>query len=123
MRLPDEEIARLAKFMGLSETEFIAQFARLTYYHHGLALVEKPNGECIFLRGNDCAVQPVKPQQCRNFPNLWRFPGFEFACSAIPRQVSPEQWEQLVEATTGQKPPPLEPAIPSKTLKILPTFD
>ena len=48
---------------------------------------DKPGGECIFLEGRDCAVQPVKPQQCRDFPNGWNFPGFEKICRAVPREI------------------------------------
>jgi hypothetical protein len=69
VRLTDGEVARLASFKGLSEYQFIQEFTRLTEDRRGLALKDKPNGECIFLEGNDCAVQAVKPQQCREFPD------------------------------------------------------
>jgi hypothetical protein len=68
-----------------------------------LALQEKPNGECIFLDGNDCSVQPVKPQQCKDFPNLWNFPGFEKQCRAIPRIVREQEWRRLVKEATGNE--------------------
>jgi len=71
VRLSDAEITRLAAFKGMSEPDFIQQFTRLRWDRGGLALPEKPNGECIFLDGENCAVQSVKPQQCRDFPNLW----------------------------------------------------
>jgi uncharacterized protein len=87
VRLPDEEIARLAEFLALSEFDFIQRYTRISPDRRGLALLEKPHGECIFLEGNNCAVQPVKPRQCRDFPNLWNFPGFEKICQAIPREV------------------------------------
>jgi Fe-S-cluster containining protein len=103
--LTDAEITRLAQFKGLSEHEFIQQFTRLTSDRRGLALRDKENGECIFLEGGDCAVQAVKPQQCRDFPNLWNFPGFEKICHAIPREVSAEEYESRVLASTGRRPP------------------
>ena len=87
MRLSDEGLAQLAAFKGLSEFDFIQQFTRLRQDRQGLALMDKSNGECIFLEGNDCAVQAVKPKQCRAFPNLWNFPGFEKTCLAIARVV------------------------------------
>lgn len=96
MRLSDEEIARLAAFKGLSEHEFIQQFTRLRQDRRGLSLLEKANGECIFLQGENCAVQPVKPQQCRDFPNLWNFPGFEKTCHAIPREVSDGEYARRI---------------------------
>ena len=120
VRLTDGEVVRLAQYQGLSEAEFIAGYTRLAYCRAGVALLEKPDGECIFLEGCNCTVQSVKPQQCRNFPNAWRFPGFELVCGAAPRQVSPEEWERLVEATTGQKLPAAVPAGGEKHLTLLP---
>ena len=92
--MTEAEIARLAAFKGISEDDFIQQFTRLRQDRQGLALQEQPDGACIFLEGNDCAVQPVKPQQCREFPNLWNFPGFEKVCHAIPREVSAAEYKR-----------------------------
>jgi Fe-S-cluster containining protein len=94
----------MAAFKGLGEVEFIQRFTRLTKNRRGLSLDEKPNGECIFLDGQDCSVQPVKPQQCRDFPNLWNFPGFEKTCRAIPRLVDSKEYARLVAAATGRDP-------------------
>jgi uncharacterized protein len=97
VRLTGEEIARLAAFKKMNEFDFVQQLTRLRHDRHGLALLEKPTGECIFLDGNDCAVQPVKPQQCLDFPNRWNFPGFEKTCRSVPRNVSELEFKQLVE--------------------------
>ena len=97
VRLTDEEIKRLAEFKCLSEHDFIQQFTRLRADRRGLALLDKPNGECIFLDGNNCAVQKVKPRQCSEFPNLWNFPGFEKICRAKPVDVSPEEYRARLE--------------------------
>jgi Fe-S-cluster containining protein len=105
VKLSGEEISRLAVFLDVTEHEFIQGFTRLREDRTGLALLEKNNGECIFLKGDDCAVQAVKPQQCRDFPNLWNFPGFEKTCHAIPRSVGEEEYARLVETATGRKPP------------------
>ena len=96
VRLNEAEIARLAAFKGMAECDFIEQFTRLRPDRRGLSLLEKPNGECIFLEGQNCAVQPVKPQQCREFPNLWSFPGFEKICHAIPREVSEAEYQRRI---------------------------
>jgi hypothetical protein len=93
VRLTDAEITRLAAFKGLGENDFIQRFTRLRADRQGLALKEQPDGACIFLEGENCAVQPVKPQQCREFPNLWNFPGFEKICHAIPREVSEAEYQ------------------------------
>jgi Fe-S-cluster containining protein len=94
--LSDEEITRLAAFKGLSEHDFIQQFAKLRADRRGLALKEQPDGSCIFLEGDNCAVQPVKPQKCKEFPNLWNFPGFEKVCHAIPREVSQMEYDRRI---------------------------
>jgi len=101
VQLREGESARLAAFKKMSESEFIGRFTRPSGDRSGLVLREKANGECVFLDGRDCSVQPVKPQQCREFPNLWNFPGFEKLCRAIPRMVSREEREQLIAPATG----------------------
>ena len=117
VRLDDGEITRLARFLGATEHDFIQRFTRLTADRRGLALLDKPNGECVFLDGENCRVQPVKPQQCRDFPNLWNFPGFEQHCRAVPKEVSPAEWRRLIEQATGrsQSTPPDEAATTSPT--------
>ena len=99
----DGEIGRLAAFKEMSEHEFIRKYTRLRQDRSGLALQEKPNGECIFLEGDNCSVQPVKPQQCKDFPNLWNFPGFEKQCRAIPTLVAEQEWRRLVKDATGRE--------------------
>jgi Fe-S-cluster containining protein len=102
VRLTGHEITCLAAHLRLDEHQFIQQFTRLTTDRSGLAL-------SIFLTGEDCSVQPVKPQQCRDFPNLWNFPGFEEHCRAIPREVSGGEWRRLIEGATGRRvEPPAE---------------
>lgn len=78
------EIAQIAAFLGLEEDDFIQRFTRLRAQRDGLALIDKGNGECGFLDGNDCHIQPVKPEQCREFPNRWNFPGWREICHAVP---------------------------------------
>jgi len=102
VRLTEAEISRLAASKRMTEPEFIQQFTRLTQDRRGLALTDKPNGECIFLDGENCAMQPVKPQQCRDFPNLWNFPGSGKFCRAIPRMVSDEEYKRLIAQATGR---------------------
>jgi len=96
VRLTEAEIQRLAAFKEMTESDFIQKYTRLTAHRTGLALLDKPNGECIFLDGIDCSVQEVKPQQCRDFPNLWNFPGFQKVCAAIPRVVASDEYQKLL---------------------------
>ena len=102
VKLTDAELSRIAAFKQMNEFDFIQQYTRLAADRRGLALMDKPNGECIFLENESCAIQPVKPQQCRDFPNLWNFPGFEKICHAIPRDVSPEEYRERIKKATGR---------------------
>jgi Fe-S-cluster containining protein len=99
-----DEITRLAAFKNLKEFDFIQSFMRLTPDRRGLALMYKPDGTCIFLDGFDCSVQPVKPQQCRDFPNLWSFSGAEKSCRAVSQTVSSAKLIELVAEATGRPP-------------------
>lgn len=92
----------MAGFLGLDESTFIERYTRLRASRRGLALAERANFECVFLDGRDCRVQAVKPQQCRDFPNLWRFPGCETHCRAVPREVSDAEYERLIRQATGR---------------------
>ena len=87
VKLRDSEITRMAALLAVSEFDFIQRYTRLRPDRRGLALQDAPGGACIFLAGRDCRVQPVKPQQCRDFPNGWNFPGFEKICRAVPKEV------------------------------------
>jgi Fe-S-cluster containining protein len=71
VRLTEEEISKLAGFLHLTEDDFIEQHTRLRQDRLGLALKERPDRSCIFLEDTTCTVQPVKPQQCKEFPNRW----------------------------------------------------
>lgn len=95
VRVTDGEIGAMAAHLDLPVHEFTERFTRLREDRCGLVLSEKPNGECAFLDGVDCRVQPVKPQQCRDFPNLWNFPGWEKVCHAIPRIVNDQEYRAL----------------------------
>lgn len=104
VRQSDEEISELAAFLRLTERDFIQRYTRLRPDRQGLSLHEKANGDCILLAGDGCSVQPVKPQQCRGFPNLWNFPGFEQVCHAVPRAVTEAEQELLLDKLR-QRPP------------------
>jgi hypothetical protein len=83
VKLDDDDIASAASFLGLAEAEFIHRFTRLRPARDGLALVDQPDGACIFLEGRDCQIQSAKPRQCKGFPNTWNFPGWRDVCQAI----------------------------------------
>jgi uncharacterized protein len=80
----DSEIEEIAAFLSLSEPDFIDRYTDLRRNRAGLTLIDHPDGSCIFLDGIDCTINPVKPEQCRGFPNRWNFPGWRDVCEAIP---------------------------------------
>lgn len=88
VRLEDEEIPRIAEFLGLTESEFIEKFTRLRMNRQGLSIIEKPNHECSMLENGGCRIHPVKPAQCAGFPNTWNFPGWRQVCEAKPMPIA-----------------------------------
>ena len=105
VRVSHDEIRHLAAFVSLTEDEFIQRFTRSLAIAWAFADRE-PNGEYLFLEGGNCFVQSVKPQQCRDFPNLWRFPVSK--SPATPNLTSLMQsdtsrwWFRLVAQATGR---------------------
>ena len=72
-----------AAYLKMTPEEFIEQYTAVMPDRSGLTLIEKPDGSCIFLEETDppsCRIQPVKPEQCRGFPEHWNFPGWEKEC-------------------------------------------
>ncbi|MCX8155379.1 MAG: YkgJ family cysteine cluster protein [Verrucomicrobiae bacterium] len=85
VKVSEEEIRAMAAFLSLTEAAFIGQFTRLRQDRRGLALTEEAGGACVFLKGKDCVVHPVKPRQCRDFPNGWQAgPELMRRCQAKP---------------------------------------
>lgn len=80
----DSEIEKISGYLGMSVYDFIAEHTDLRVSRTGLTLRERENGECIFLDGNVCEINAVKPRQCAGFPNQWNFKGWREQCEAIP---------------------------------------
>lgn len=78
------EVTSIATFLGMDEGDFIRDCTRINISRTGLSIIDKPNGECLFLEGaNVCRLQSVKPVQCSGFPNVWNFPGWREQCEAV----------------------------------------
>lgn len=92
VRVEDDEIEKIADFLGMPTQAFIDQYTRLRSNRTGLSLIERENHECSMLDGDSCRINPVKPEQCRGFPNKWNFPGWRQVCEAkaIPMQQARE---------------------------------
>ncbi|PIE46584.1 MAG: Fe-S oxidoreductase [Gammaproteobacteria bacterium] len=88
VRLTAEDTLAIAGFLNMDVWSFTDSFTRLIHDRTGLSLTEKPNGECIFLTEKGCAINPVKPSQCKDFPWKWRFSSFERICGWAKGQRS-----------------------------------
>lgn len=78
------EVTAIAAYIGMPEDDFIRDCTRLNVNRTGLSIIDKPNGECLFLDGvNVCRLQSVKPVQCSGFPNVWNFAGWRDKCEAV----------------------------------------
>jgi Fe-S-cluster containining protein len=84
----EDEVDKIAAFLGMDSGIFIDQFCRLRANRQGLSLIDAPDGACIMLENNRCRINPVKPEQCRQFPNGWNFPGWRDLCKAKPVPVT-----------------------------------
>jgi Fe-S-cluster containining protein len=102
VRISEAESSAMAAFLDLDESAFVAAYTRLRPDRRGLALNDKENGECIFLNSGKCAVQAVKPQQCRDFPNLWKHPDMADQCRARPMEVSDAEYVEFVRSRLQQ---------------------
>ena len=84
VKVETDEVDTIAAFLGMPVPDFIERHTRLRPDRMGLSLLEREDHTCEWLQGNDCALQAVKPRQCRAFPNEWNFPGWRERCDARP---------------------------------------
>lgn len=88
VKLEPGEAEQIAAFLGISEIEFFDAHTRLTPDRRHLSLIEKADGSCEYLTSTDdgfacCAIEAVKPVQCRDFPERWNFPDWQKLCGAF----------------------------------------
>lgn len=77
------EAESIAEYLKMPLYDFTSEYTRLTHDRTILSLIEKEDGSCIFLDGNDCMIEEVKPKQCNGFPMKWKFPGWEIICKGV----------------------------------------
>lgn len=81
VRVSDEEIARIAEYLGVAEADFIANETELAPDRRGLVLKSCADGACVYLdERNLCRINPVKPDKCRTFPIEWRNEDSHMVC-------------------------------------------
>jgi hypothetical protein len=64
IRVNPYEILRLARFLGITTTQFIENHTEAG----GTVLRPKENGDCSFLGERGCSVHPDRPLACRLYP-------------------------------------------------------
>jgi Fe-S-cluster containining protein len=64
IRVNPYEILRLARYLGISTTQFIKRHTEAG----GTVLRSKENGDCFFLGEHGCSVHPDRPLACRLYP-------------------------------------------------------
>lgn len=80
-----DEIREISRFLDMDEQVFIDTCCRLRANRRGLSIRDAEDGACMMLTKDGCRINPVKPRQCRDFPNKWNFPGL---AGFVPRQRS-----------------------------------
>ena len=83
-----DEIREISRFLDMDEQVFIDTCCRLRANRRGLSIRDAEDGACMMLAEGGCRINPVKPRQCRDFPNKWNFPGWRDLCRA--REVEKE---------------------------------
>ena len=83
VRVSEEEVDAIAAFLGIPVRDFLRDHTVLTSDRRSLSLKESPDGSCCYYDpdSRSCRIQPVKPKQCRDFPLVWNFPGWEKLCA------------------------------------------
>lgn len=83
-RVSDDEIRRIANFLGMDEADFIAKETEIAPDRKSLMLRNTPEGACVWLDGaNRCMIHPVKPDKCRTFPFEWTNADSHSVCPAL----------------------------------------
>lgn len=85
VKLAPGEAEAIAAYLGVPEAEFFEHYTRIAPDRSCLALTDLPSGACIYLAETPeglsfCRINPVKPRQCREFPEHWNFPGWQECC-------------------------------------------
>ena len=64
--ISENDVKIIAKFLKISAEDFLKNFTRKK--GNSLALIDRDEKDCIFLKNHKCSIYPVRPIQCRTFP-------------------------------------------------------
>ena len=94
VKISGDEADEIAAFLAISPKEFIDRYTRLSPDRRHLSLSEKADGSCQWLAEGvpaACLLEPVKPRQCRDFPEKWNFPGWQQLCAGTDKMRETEK--------------------------------
>lgn len=90
VRITPDDAERIARFLNIKLASFYNQY---TFRPEGLIsnstentewwLLDTESHECVFLEKNLCKIHPVKPLQCRDFPQQWHPRDFFLYCKGM----------------------------------------
>ena len=84
VRIGDDEVRRIAAFLGMTEQEFIDRETEIAPDRKTLILKSRPDESCVYLTDdNRCCIHPVKPDKCRTFPFEWTNADSADVCPAL----------------------------------------
>ena len=89
VRVDREEIALISAYLGIDPATFVNTCTRVPQIDEQAKagfrwLVDKADiRECVFLTPEGCAINPVKPRRCREFPFRWRTPDVLEYCEGM----------------------------------------
>lgn len=103
VKVEDDEIQAIADYLEMDFYDFVRDHTRLRTNRAGLSLLEKENDECVWLEGDQCKLQEVKPRQCRGFPNQWNFKDWKKVCQSKPMPMKKAIDQGLVSQEQAEK--------------------
>jgi Fe-S-cluster containining protein len=84
VRVSEIEIARIAEFLGMQESEFVAKETDVAPDRKGLVLKSREDDSCVWLTDdNRCRIHPVKPDKCKSFPYEWTNSDSDEVCAGL----------------------------------------
>ena len=84
----EAEVAGIAAFLGMSESDFIECETEIAPDRKSLMLKSLPDGSCAYLTADNlCRINPVKPDKCRTFPFEWVNPDSATVCPEFHRRI------------------------------------
>jgi len=86
-RVTERDVDRLARHFRVKPERIMADYVAGSD-EEGFILKRRPEGDCVFLDGNDCSVYDARPDVCQRYPHLVRGNG----------SIASRMWEMVDRA-------------------------